>query len=138
MSHDKEIADLYEKLSKERRERETAQVHPHPAPDLLNLTPYGETARQLHRLEQYTTEVLKAKEIFRQRNKLYADAFTQTGVLGSIVAMTGDFARLQEMVLRNPQHGKQAANEVQDKLRDILNQCIMGLMMIEEDNWIGK
>lgn len=136
MSHDKEIADLYEKLSKERRERETAKGN--PAPDLLSLTPYGETARQLHRLEQYTTEVLKAKEIFRQRNKLYADAFTQTGVLGSIVAMTGDFARLQEMVLRNPQHGKQAASEVQDKLRDILNQCIMGLMMIEEDNWEGK
>lgn len=76
--------------------------------------------------------------LYKSSPAQYGAAFTQTGVLGAVVALTGDIARLQQMVLRREGHGRSNVAQVEDKLVDVAVQSIIGLMMLQEDNWEGK
>ena len=87
---------------------------------------------------QLILEELHRMFLYKSSPAQYGTAFTQTGVLGAVVAVVGDVARLQQMVLRKDGHGRSNAVQVEDKLRDIAVQSIIGLMMLQEDNWEGK
>lgn len=75
--------------------------------------------------------------LYKSSPEQYGTAFTQTGVLGAVVALTGDVARLQQLVLRRTDHGRQNQAQVEDKLRDLVVQSIIGLLMLQESNWEG-
>lgn len=75
--------------------------------------------------------------LYKSGPKQYGTAFTQTGVLGAVVALTGDVARLRQMVLKNSDHGRRNSKAVEDKLRDVAVQSIIGLLMLQESNWEG-
>ena len=77
-------------------------------------------------------------DLFQKKNTQYDNAIEFTGVLGAVVAMTGDIARLRKMILRSQNHGREEASNVQDKLIDIAVQSIIGIMMLQKGNWEGK
>ena len=87
---------------------------------------------------KYRSLVKDAEVIFRERNTMYGNAYETTGVLGAVVAMAGDYGRLNNMVLKNMTHGRQYRSVIRDKFIDILNQCVIGIMVLDEDNWEGK
>lgn len=87
---------------------------------------------------QLILEELHRMFLYKSSPAQYGAAFTQTGVLGAVVALTGDIARLQQMVLRREGHGRSNAAQVEDKLMDVAVQSIIGLMMLHEENWEGK
>lgn len=76
--------------------------------------------------------------MFRQKNAEYGDAIAETGVLGACVALIGDVGRLKQMVLNGTTHGRDRKGNLEDKLRDIAVQAVIGLMMLREENWEGK
>lgn len=79
-----------------------------------------------------------ALELFLRKNAEYGNAIEYTGLLGSIVAMTGDIARLRVMVLhRSGDLPLIEFGNVQDKLLDILVQAAIGIMMLQKDNLTG-
>lgn len=80
----------------------------------------------------------EAAELFERKNREYGNAIEFTGVLGCVVAATGDIARLRNMVLRSPDNGKGQAANVRDKMLDILVQAAIGIYMIDTGNWSGK
>lgn len=80
----------------------------------------------------------QASQLFFRKNVEYENAISKTGVLGAVVALTGDCARARSMVLRSADHGRGCADNLQDKLQDILLQAAIGILMLESDNWEGK
>ena len=76
--------------------------------------------------------------VFLERNRVYGDAFIDTGVLGASIELIGNISRLRELVLRktgveDPNH----RSVLKDVFIDIHNFANFGLMMLEEDNWNG-
>lgn len=90
------------------------------------------------RLQKYMEIVSESMQIFEDRNRKYGDAISRTGLLGSVVSMVGDYERLQNMVMRSPDHGRGNPEDVRDKLIDVLNYVVIGVMMLDERNWEGK
>ena len=82
-------------------------------------------------------ELGKCFLLFERKNKEYGDAISETGVLGACVALAGDVGKLRTMVIRNPTHGTDVAANVEDKLRDIAVQALIGLVMLTEGNYDG-
>lgn len=93
---------------------------------------------QMDREQEIKFIIQRALNLFRVKNKQYGNAIDRTGVIGSVTALSGDIARLRQMVIRNPQHGQQDPENVNDKLLDILVQAAIGMLMIQEDNWLGE
>ena len=81
---------------------------------------------------------LRTMFLYKSSSEQYGTAFRTTGVLGAVVALSGDVARLQNLVLRNSGHGRHAADNVRDKFIDVAVQAIIGLMMLQESNWEGS
>lgn len=77
-------------------------------------------------------------EIFVQKNKGYGDSISETGVIGAVTEICAKTARLRELVLRNSEHGAQDIRAVLDSLVDLHNYSNIGVMMLEEGNWVGK
>jgi hypothetical protein len=59
-------------------------------------------------------------------------------VLGAVVECVAKMARLRNLVLKSPNHGRDDKKAVYDSLLDLHNYAIIGLMMLEEENWDGK
>jgi hypothetical protein len=78
----------------------------------------------------------KAMKLFAVKNAQYGNAIEQTGVLGAIVALTGDVARLRVLALQNT--GEWDEGNIRDKLLDVLVQAAIGVMMVDSKNWRGK
>lgn len=80
----------------------------------------------------------QAFQMFLEKNEQYGNAIEYTGVLGSIVAMTGDIARLRVMVLqRYEEPDLPEMLNIRDKLLDILVQAAIGILMLDKDNLKG-
>ena len=79
-----------------------------------------------------------ALTLFMHKNREYGNSIVRTGAIGSIVAMTGDIAKLRTLVLHNLDDLESVdADNVKDKLVDVLVQAVIGVMMIENGNWLG-
>lgn len=79
-----------------------------------------------------------SKELFRLKNSQYGDAIWYTGVLGASVELIGAVARLPQLVLRNPEHGRNSRESLIDIFTDIHNYANIALMMLKADNWEGE
>lgn len=87
---------------------------------------------------QYNEISLQASSIFQERNAIYSDAFRETGLYGAVVEIIGQTARLRtaardQMALSRPVDKA----KVRDILIDQINFCIIGVMMLEDENWMG-
>ncbi len=90
---------------------------------------------------EYDQEVLeiieRAMTLFVCKNAEYGNSIVRTGVMGSVVAMTGDIARLRAMVLRSQGRVLDLSN-TRDKLLDILVQAAIGILMLDRGNIVGE
>ena len=90
---------------------------------------------------EYDQEVLeiieRAMTLFVRKNAEYGNSIVRTGVMGSVVAMTGDIARLRAMVLRSQGRVLDLSN-TRDKLLDILVQAAIGILMLDRGNIVGE
>lgn len=79
-----------------------------------------------------------ALELFMLKNREYGNSIVRTGTVGSITAMTGDIAKLRTLVLHNLDDLDCVdENNVKDKFKDVLVQAVIGIMMVEDNNWLG-
>lgn len=80
----------------------------------------------------------QAFQMFLKKNEQYGNAIEYTGVLGAVVAMTGDIARLRVMTLqRSEEPDLPEMLNIRDKLLDILVQAAIGILMLDKDNLKG-
>lgn len=80
----------------------------------------------------------QAFQMFLEKNEQYGNAIEYTGVLGAVVAMTGDIARLRVMTLqRSGEPNLSEMLNIRDKLLDILVQAAIGILMLDKDNLKG-
>jgi hypothetical protein len=89
------------------------------------------------RIYQYLSEFYICQEIFEERNAIYKDTFVVLGLWGIVTTLVGDAYRLRNMI-REPDHGRNHVEQIEDKLRDVVNQGLIGLMMLHEENFEGK
>lgn len=75
--------------------------------------------------------------VFSKRNRQYGGAFRETGVLGSVVEITGIAARFKQLVIRNPQHGRDKKEQILNACEDLHNYANFVRMMVLEENWEG-
>lgn len=76
--------------------------------------------------------------MFMFKNKQYGNSIRWTGVLGCVVECVAKTARLIQLVMRDPKHGRDNSAEVLDTLRDLHNYAVIGIMLLHEHNWEGK
>lgn len=84
------------------------------------------------------TICLDADEVLAIKNQQYGNSIEWTGVLGAVVEIVAKTARLLTLVLRSPEHGRQDASAVRDSLLDLHNYAVIGLLMLEQNNWEGR
>lgn len=92
---------------------------------------------QLSTLDEYVAEAEMCQVIFEERNAIYKDTFRILGLWGVITTLVGDAYRLRNMV-RKPDHGRSHVSQIEDKLMDVVNQGLIGLMMLHSDNFEGS
>lgn len=102
------------------------------------LEPSSEEQRLFKALAMYREELHACELIFEDRNRIYKNTFEVLGLLGTIVTLIGDCYRLRNMILFEPDHGRKYAEQIEDKLRDVVNQALISLMMLHQDNYEGK
>ena len=119
------------------REKETLEAMRDLVHTVSVLTPQ-EQERFERTLKLYQVEYEACKDIFIDRNRVYKNTFEVLGLAGTVVTLIGDCYRLRNMILKEPDHGQQYKEQIVDKLRDVVNQAIISLMMVEQDNWTGK
>jgi len=119
------------------REKETLEA----MRDLVNtptvLTPV-EQQRKETTLHLYKQEFEVCKDIFVDRNKVYKNTFEYMGLIGTVITLIGDVYRLRNMIIQEPDHGRKYKEQIEDKLRDVVNQALISLMMLHDDNYEGK
>lgn len=98
----------------------------------------GEESQALPKSVLIERIIKQALNLFAVKNEEYGNSIDRTGLLGAVVAMTGDIARLRQMVIRHPQHGQQDEDNVRDKLLDVLVEAAIGILMLDSENWIGE
>jgi predicted TIM-barrel enzyme len=95
----------------------------------------------LRRLDRRNVEYYRVAEhcraLFVRKNSEYEDAISDTGVLGAAVELVSIAARLRALVLHDPQHGRQHKAALVNALMDAQVYALIGLMMVDEDNWEG-
>lgn len=89
-------------------------------------------------LARYEIILANAQMVFEDRNAKYRDAFKALGVIGCLSTLIGDTRRLHTMIYLTGDHGRSHANDIKDKLIDIINQASLTLMMVEDNNWEGN
>ena len=80
----------------------------------------------------------KALSLFRERNAAYGSSFKTYGVLGVVCQVLSAVARLPQMVLWAPEHGKGTPEKLRDVMLDIANYALMTILCIEDGNWDGR
>lgn len=88
--------------------------------------------------EQVAKVLTEAETLFLLKNAEYGNAIEDTGVIGAVVALTGDVGRLRNLVLQSGTTGRHAVQNVRDKLLDVLVQAAIGIMMLDSENFEGK
>jgi len=89
-------------------------------------------------VRKFTQACGAGRHLFALKNKQYGNAITKTGVLGAVVELIGACARLPQMVLKAPDHGRSAKSKLFDVLLDIHNYANIALLMLDSDNWEGE
>lgn len=80
----------------------------------------------------------ECRAILIERNKQYGNSIEWTGVLGAVVEIVAKTARLVQLVLRDSEHGRQNRIAVKDSFRDLHNYTVIGLEMLNKENWDGR
>jgi len=111
--------------------QEAKSLHPFRIP-----TPEEERAAAT--LSAFIQEFVECRVIFEERNAIYKNTFEVLGLQGTVVTLIGDCYRLRNMILKTPDHGQQYKEQIEDKLRDVVNQALISLMMLHDDNFTGK
>lgn len=78
-----------------------------------------------------------ARELFIEKNREYGDSIRFGGVLSACYNIVGAAMRLPKLVFQSPDHGRSAHEKVRDILRDIHNYAVIGLIYMDNDNWLG-
>ena len=97
-----------------------------------------EQARMERTLVLFQKEYDACKAIFQDRNAIYKNTFEALGLIGTIVTLIGDCHRLRNMILKESDHGRKYSEQIEDKLRDVVNQALISLMMLHQDNYEGR
>jgi hypothetical protein len=84
--------------------------------------------------KKFAAVLAEAVPFFARKNQQYGNAIESTGVRGSVVALTGDVARLRVM-LKEPVLD---IDNIRDKLQDVLVQAGIGIVLLEAGNVDGK
>ena len=92
----------------------------------------------LDRRDKFLWEMEDCLSIFLDRNSIYRDTFVHLGLMGTVTTLIGDCFRLRNMILHESDHGRSHVEQIEDKLRDVVNQAIISLMMLHEENFEGK
>jgi hypothetical protein len=91
---------------------------------------------------RYRAEALRCRAIFVDKNRQYGNSIEETGVLGAVVELVAKNARLRQLVLHNKGWAagrtEGEVDAVRDTLRDLVNYGLIGLMMLEAGNWVGR
>jgi hypothetical protein len=104
---------------------------------VTGLTP-AEQQRMEATIKLYQIEYEVCKDIFMDRNKIYKNTFEHLGLIGTVITLIGDTYRLRNMIVQEPDHGRKYKEQIEDKLRDVVNQALISLMMLHEDNYEGR
>lgn len=81
------------------------------------------------------------QDIFEERNRMYGNAIETTGLLGAVIELIGNTARLRQLVLEQVVESGSADFDwpaIHDTLVDIHNYAGIGLMMYEKGNIAGE
>lgn len=93
----------------------------------------------MNRKDHFKLNCIDAGSVFEIKNEQYGDAIVETGVLGASVELIGAVARLRQLVLSPGDGGKHTDRKsLRNVFVDIHNYSNIALMMMEEDNWLGK
>lgn len=77
-------------------------------------------------------------DLFEDKNLEYGNAIVQTGVVGATVELIGAVARLKQLVLKAPDHGRTNVTSIINVARDAHNYANILLLMLDSDNWTGE
>jgi hypothetical protein len=100
--------------------------------------PFVPTELENKRLLQMENFCSQCQDLFVDRNHAYGDAISDTGLLGAVVTLVGDTGRLRRLVLPVINVKLLNTKAIQDTLLDIHNYSAIALMMIEDNNLVGK
>ena len=89
-------------------------------------------------LNRFNFHCLKGAELFTVKNRQYGNAFQVYGVLGVVCEILGVVARLPQLVLWAPDHGRSSKEKLIDIFTDIHNFANMALIVLDADNWDGR
>lgn len=97
------------------------------------------TDEEMERQEQFAKVCLEAEDLFMRKNREYGNAIKYTGAVGCVTVMTGDIAKLRNLLLYKLEDLDLVdfAN-VRDKFMDVLVQAVIGIMMLDNDNVMGE
>lgn len=87
---------------------------------------------------KHWAQYIQCWTLFLEKNAQYGNSIEETGVLGAVVELVAKNARLRQLVLRDDFHGRKQADAVRDTFRDLVNYGLIGLMMLEDDNFDGR
>jgi len=124
-------------LSMPDREKDTLDAMRDLVKTVTGLTP-AEQQRMEATIKLYQIEYEVCKDIFMDRNKIYKNTFEHLGLIGTVITLIGDTYRLRNMIVQEPDHGRKYKEQIEDKLRDVVNQALISLMMLHEDNYEGR
>jgi hypothetical protein len=119
------------------REKETIDAVRDLVHKITNLTP-AEQEKVEATIKDFNAEFKECRNIFIDRNTVYKNTFEHLGLLGTTITLIGDLYRLKNMIVAEPDHGRQYKEQIIDKLQDVVNQALISLMMVKQDNWEGK
>jgi len=76
--------------------------------------------------------------LFAEKNRQYGNAIVKTGVVGATVELIGVVARLRQLVLKSPNHGRDEIEAIMNVARDAHNYANILWMMLQMNNWEGE
>tara|TARA_B100001540_G_C15693342_1_gene590344 strand:- start:538 stop:999 length:462 start_codon:yes stop_codon:yes gene_type:complete len=85
----------------------------------------------IDRVKQMTTIQNEAKELFKQKNADYGDAFADYGTVGVLVRMGDKIRRLQSITNKGINLVKEES--LRDTLIDLHNYSAMAIMLLDEE-----
>lgn len=92
----------------------------------------------MDRKQQYERLAKEARDLFSRKNKEYGDSIVYGGVYGAIIEFIGIAGRLQNLIDNFETLSPRSRNRAfRDSFLDLVNYSIIGLMMLEEQNFSG-
>ena len=88
--------------------------------------------------EQFKAFCQDSLRIFQAKNRKYNDAIRRTGLLGACVEIVGASARLEPLILQNPNLDDLDVKAITNVLEDLHNYANIALIMLSESNYRGE